>query len=138
MHQLAIDPRFTPARLIACDRANGRVVHLSLDGEFLGVVTKDLLAPAAVAVHGDYVAVAELRGRVTLLDKAGNIVSTLSSNTTTDEIGSNRTEPAKWKPGVANAPHGITFDAQGNIYVAEFSLFGRLHRYNLAATNQTK
>ena len=130
MHQLAVDTRFTPARLIACDRANSRVVHLSLDGEFLGVVAKDLLAPAAVAVHGDYVAVAELRGRVTLLDKAGNVVSTLSSNTTADEVGNNRTEPSKWKPGIANAPHGVAFDAQGNVYVSEFSLFGRLHRFN--------
>ena len=32
LHKLAIDTRFTPARLIACDRANNRVVHLSLDG----------------------------------------------------------------------------------------------------------
>lgn len=131
MHQLAIDTRFTPARLIACDRANNRLVHLSLDGDFLGVAASNLLAPAAVAVHGDYVGVAELRGRVTLLDKAGSVVSTLSSNTTADEIGNNRTEPAKWKPGIANAPHGITFDEQGNIYVSEFSLFGRLHKFKL-------
>src|SRR5436190_14619093 len=80
MHQLAIDTRFTPARLIACDRANNRLVHLSLEGDFLGVAASNLLAPAAVAVHGDYVAVAELRGRVTLLDKAGSIVSTMRSN----------------------------------------------------------
>jgi hypothetical protein len=132
MHQLAVDTRFTPARLIACDRANNRLVHLSLEGDFLGVAASNLLAPAAVAVHGDYVAVAELRGRVTLLDKVGSIVSTLSSNTTADEIGNNRTEPAKWKPGIANAPHGITFDEQANIYVSEFSLFGRLHKFKLA------
>jgi hypothetical protein len=132
MHQLAIDTRFTPVRLIACDRANNRLVHLSLEGEFLSVAASNLLAPAAVAVHGDYAAVAELRGRVTLLDKAGSIVSTLSSNTTADEIGNNRTEPAKWKPGIANAPHGITFDDQANIYVSEFSLFGRLHKFKPA------
>jgi hypothetical protein len=54
LHQLAIDTRFTPARLIACDRANRRVVHLSMNGEWLGVVTADLLLPAAVAVQGDY------------------------------------------------------------------------------------
>ena len=132
MHQLTVDTRFTPARLIACDRANNRLVYLSLEGDFIGVAASNLLAPAAVAVHGDYVAVAELRGRVTILDKAGNIVSTLSSNTTADEIGNNRTEPAKWKPGIANAPHGITFDEQGNIYVAEFSLFGRLHKFKTA------
>ena len=45
--------------------------------------------------------------RVTILDQAGSIVSTLSSNTTADEIGNNRTEPAKWRSGIANAPHGI-------------------------------
>jgi hypothetical protein len=132
MHQLTIDTRYTPARLLACDRANNRLVHLSLNGDFIGVVATALLAPAAVAVRGDYVAVAELRGRVTLLDKTGAIVATLSSNTAADEIGTNRTEPSKWHPGIANAPHGITFDAQGNIYVSEFSLFGRLHRFNLA------
>src|SRR5216117_2301031 len=51
MHQLAIDTRFTPARLIACDRANNRLVHLSLEGDFIAVAASNLLAPAAVAVH---------------------------------------------------------------------------------------
>ncbi len=32
LHKLAIDTRFQPARIIATDRANNRVVHLSLDG----------------------------------------------------------------------------------------------------------
>ena len=129
LHQLAIDTRFTPARLIACDRANRRIVHLSLNGEFLGVVAVDLLLPAAVAVRGEYAAVAELRGRVVLLDKNGAIANTISSNSAADEIGSNRTEPPKWKPGIPNAPHGIAFDEQGNVYVSEFSLFGRVHKY---------
>jgi hypothetical protein len=129
LHQLAIDTRFTPTRLIACDRANRRVVHLSMDGELLGVVAADLLLPAAVAVHGDYAAVAELRGRVVLLDKSGAIAATIGSNAAADEIGSNRTDPAKWKPGIPNAPHGIAFDEQGDVYVSEFSLFGRVHKY---------
>jgi hypothetical protein len=129
LHQLAIDTRYTPARLIACDRANRRIVHLSMNGELLGVVAEDLLLPAAVAVHGDYAAVAELRGRVVLLDKNGAIASTLGSNSAADEVGNNRTEPAKWKPGIPNAPHGIAFDEQGNVYVSEFNLFGRLLKY---------
>src|SRR5947208_2937038 len=54
LHKVAIDTRFQPARLIACDRANNRVVHLSLDGEFIGVVAKDLLLPAAIVLYGDY------------------------------------------------------------------------------------
>ena len=81
LHKIAIDTRFTPARIIGCDRANGRVVHLSLEGAFLGVVAKDLLLPAAVAIHGDYAAIGELKGRVTILDKAGQVVVRLGANT---------------------------------------------------------
>ena len=75
LHKLAIDTRFQPARIIACDRANNRVVHLSLEGAFLGVVAKDLLLPAAIAIDGDNAIVGELNGRVTVLDKAGAVVS---------------------------------------------------------------
>ena len=71
LHKLAIDTRFQPARIIACDRANNRVVHLSLDGDFLGVVAKDLLLPAAIVIDGDNAIVGELNGRVTVLDKSG-------------------------------------------------------------------
>ena len=38
LHKPAIDTRFQPARIIAVDRANNRGVHMSLSGEFLGVV----------------------------------------------------------------------------------------------------
>jgi hypothetical protein len=130
LHQLTVDTRFTPPRLIACDRANRRIVHLSMEGNLLGVVAQDLLLPAAVAVQGEYAAVAELRGRIVLLDREGSIATTIAANSAADEIGSNRTDPGKWKPGVPNAPHGIAFDAAGNVYVAEFSLFGRVHKYN--------
>jgi hypothetical protein len=65
-----------------------------------------------------------------LLDREGSIATTIAANSAADEIGSNRTDPGKWKTGVPNAPHGIAFDAAGNVYVAEFSLFGRVHKYN--------
>jgi hypothetical protein len=48
-----MDTRFEPVRIIATDRLNDRVVHLSLDGTFLGVVNDELLLPAALAIDGD-------------------------------------------------------------------------------------
>ena len=137
LHKLTIDTRFQPARLLACDRENGRVVHLSLDGALLGVVAADLLRPAAVAVHGEYAAIGELRGRVTLLDKLGQVAGTLGENTVADEIASNRTEPSKWRPGIVTAPHGVAFNARGDLFVSEFNLAGRVHRFAAQAGSAT-
>src|SRR5258706_12053290 len=52
LHKIAIDTRFTPARIIGVDRANGRVVHMGLDGKVLGGIATDMLLPAAVAIQG--------------------------------------------------------------------------------------
>jgi hypothetical protein len=129
LHKLAIDTRFQPARIIACDRANNRVVHLSLTGEFLGVVAKDLLLPAAVAIRGDEAIVGELTGRVTILDKAGAVVQRVGANTE-QGIGTNKIPPAQWKTGLVLSPHGVAFNDHGDLFVAEFNSFGRVHRFN--------
>jgi DNA-binding beta-propeller fold protein YncE len=129
LHKLAIDTRFTPARLIACDRANNRVVHLSLDGQFLGVVAKDLLLPAAIVIDGDNAIVGELTGRVTVLDKAGAVVTRVGANTE-QGVGTNKLPPAQWREGFVLSPHGVALNAQGDLFVSEFNAFGRVHRFN--------
>jgi hypothetical protein len=129
LHKLAIDTRFQPARLIACDRANNRVVHMSLTGEFLGVVAKDLLLPAAVAIDGDNAVIGELNGRVTILDKAGAVVTRVGANTE-QGTGTNKIPPAQWKTGLVLSPHGVALNDHGDIFVAEFNAFGRVHRFN--------
>ena len=129
LHKLAIDTRFTPARLIACDRANNRVVHLSLDGQFLGVVAKDLLLPAAIVIDGDNAIVGELGGRVTVLDKGGTVVTRIGANTE-QGVGTNKLPPAQWREGFVLSPHGVALNAHGDLFVSEFSAFGRVHRFN--------
>jgi hypothetical protein len=130
LHKIAIDTRFDPPQIIGCDRANGRIVHMSLNGDFLGVVASGLLLPAAVAIHGDYAAIGELKGRVTVLDKAGQIVAQFGANTNADEVGNNRTAPDKWRPGIVTAPHGIAFNNHGDIFVSEYNIYGRVHRFD--------
>jgi hypothetical protein len=129
LHKLAIDTRFTPARLIACDRANNRLVHLSLDGQFLGVVAKDLLLPAAIVIDGDNAIIGELTGRVTVLDKAGAVVRRIGANTE-QGVGTNKLPPAQWREGFVLSPHGVALNAHGDLFVSEFSAFGRVHRFN--------
>jgi len=129
LHNLAIDTRFQPARIIAVDRANNRVVHMSLSGEFLGVVASDLLLPAAITLNGDNVVVGELRGRVTILDKAGKVVERIGENSG-EGVGSNQAKPESWRPGLLLSPHGVALNAQGDLFVSEFNQYGRVHRFN--------
>jgi DNA-binding beta-propeller fold protein YncE len=129
LHKLAIDTRFEPPRIIATDRANNRVVHLSLAGDFLGIVARDLLLPAAVVLDGDKAVVGELSGRVSVLDKAGTVVERIGANTESG-IGTNKLPPASWRPGFVLSPHGVAVNANGDLFVSEFNLFGRVHRFN--------
>jgi hypothetical protein len=131
LHKIAIDTRFDPARIIGVDRENMRAVHLSLEGEFLGVINNELLRPAAVAIHGDYAAIGEIKGRVALLDKRGKIVAKIGFNDDPKNAMNNKTPPARWFPGIFTAPHGVAFNAKGDLFVAEYSVFGRVHRLNL-------
>jgi len=130
LHKIAIDNRFDPPRLVGTDRANNRVVHLSLDGELLGEIATGLLFPAAAVVQGDLLAVGELKGRVTLFDKENRVVARLGANPNPQEVGTNQIEPAKWKPGVVNAPHGVAFNAAGDLFVSEYSLHGRVLKFS--------
>ena len=129
LHKLAIDTRFQPVRLIACDRANNRVVHLSLDGDLLGVVAQDLLLPAAVVISGDYAIVGELKGQVSVLDKAGTVVSRFGTNTEAG-AGTNQLKPEQWRAGIFTAPHGVAVNEHGDLFVSEFNLYGRVLRFN--------
>ena len=129
LHKLAIDTRFQPPRLIATDRANNRVVHMSLEGAFIGVVAQNLLLPAAIVIDGDNAIVGELTGRVTVLDKAGKVVTTVGTNTE-QGVGTNKIPPAQWRQGFVLAPHGVALNARGDLFVSEFSAFGRVHRFN--------
>jgi hypothetical protein len=128
LHKIAMDTRFEPVRIIATDRLNNRIVHLSLDGTFLGVVNDELLLPAALAIDGDRVVVGELNGRVTILDKAGKAVLHVGTNTA-EGIGTNRVPPQQWRTGYVIAAHGVATNARGDLFVAEFSTYGRVLKF---------
>lgn len=131
LHKIAVDTRFSPPRIIGVDRENMRAIHVSLEGKFLGVINNEMLRPAAVAVHGDYAAIGEIKGRVALLDKSGKVVKTLGFNDNPKNAMNNKTPPERWFPGIVTAPHGVAFNEKGDLFVAEYSVFGRVHRFNV-------
>jgi hypothetical protein len=125
-HGLAIDTRSGTPLLLVCDRANRRLQHLDLDGNFVAVIITDLHLPCAVSILGDNVAIAELGGRVSILDKTNKVVSVLGDNTDKATAGKFDIPPEWWKQGVFTAPHGVSYDAQGNLYVQDWNKTGRI------------
>jgi hypothetical protein len=127
-HKIAMDTRFTPVRLLCTDRRHDRLVHMDLNGRVLGVVAEGMRYPSALAIYKDELAVAELKGRVSILDKQGKTIATLGTNENVDQIRTNKAAPEIWREGMFYAPHGLTYDARGNLWVTEFNQYGRVTR----------
>lgn len=128
-HGIALDTRQQKPLLLVCNRNNNRVEYWDLDGNFVKVIQKDLRMPAAVHIRGEYAVFPELQGRVSVLDKAGNIVARLGDNPNTGQRANFGLPPDQWKEGVCNSPHGASIDKNGDIVVSEWSAFGRVHKW---------
>ncbi len=126
-HGLAIDSR-NPEKplLIVADRENRRLQVLDLDGNFIKVAITDLRRPCSMSISGDLIAIAELEGRVVLLDKDFKIVSKLGDNPNKKQWAKFPTEPKDWQGGIFTAPHGVSFDHEGNLYVMDWNKWGRI------------
>ena len=132
-HKMVIDTRYNPVRLDCTDRAHDRIVQMDLEGRVLGILQPDLRKPAAMAIYNNELAVGELDGRVSILDRAGEIVARIGDNSNLDERGNNRTPPEKWLDDRFYSPHGIVYDSAGNLLVTEYSRWGRVIRLQRVA-----
>ena len=126
-HGMTLDTRFGEPRLLICDRNHqpkGRLLHYSLEGDFIQEVVTGLGMPTSVAIQGDFVSVPDLHGRVVILDKNNTIISVLGHN---PGKGLNYNVPQeKWVEGIFSGTHGSYWDAEGNLYVQDWNVSGRL------------
>ena len=58
------------------------------------------------------------------------MVAALGTNDTPGQSNTPRVPPADWRENTVTSPHGITFDAKGNILETEWNQFGRVLRWN--------
>jgi DNA-binding beta-propeller fold protein YncE len=125
-HGLAIDNRFGAPRLLVADRAKNRLVHFDLEGNWIGVHASNLRLPCAASIHGDHLAVAELKARVTIIDKTGTPVAFLGDNPNQAQWANFGVSPQDQQLGIFTAPHGLSFDKDGNLYVQDWNKTGRV------------
>ncbi|MCW3096766.1 MAG: Peptidyl-alpha-hydroxyglycine alpha-amidating lyase [Chthonomonadaceae bacterium] len=128
-HGITVDTRGPKPMLIICNRESGRVELWDMDGNFVKVLQRDLRMPAVVYLSGDYVAIGELQGRVTVLGKDNSIVAQLGDNPNASQRANYGLPPAQWTDGIVNSPHGIAIDKAGDIIVSEWSQYGRVEMF---------
>ncbi len=128
-HGMTLDTRYDPPRLLICDRNHqpkGRLLHYDLDGNFIEEVITGLGMPTSVAVQGDYVSVPDLHGRVVILDKSNTIMAVLGHNPDPETRRNFNVPQDKWIEGIFNGTHGSYWDKDGNLYVQDWNVSGRL------------
>jgi len=125
-HGMALDPRGTEARILVADRENHRLQLLDLKGKTVDMITEELRRPCNAQAYGDVIAVADLAGRVTLLDKQGELITHLGENPDQSKWANNGVPVEEWRAGEFIAPHGLNWDSQGNLYVLDWVSAGRI------------
>jgi hypothetical protein len=81
-------------------------------------------------VYGDLLLIPDLVGRVFLLNGKNEVVAQLGDDHVrmAADKRSIRTDESLWLPGKFVHPHDACFDAEGNIYVAEWVQRGRISK----------
>ncbi len=128
-HGMTLDTRYDPPRLLICDRNHapkGRLLHYSLEGEFIEEVVTGLGMPTSVAVQGDFVSVPDLHGRVVILNKTNTIIAVLGHNPDPGKGRNYGIKQDQWIEGIFSGTHGSYWDADGNLYVQDWNVSGRL------------
>jgi len=127
-HGIWIDRRGDQQKTIVCDRAHHTLQVFSKDGTYEKTVDGFGL-PANLDTWKDWMVVPELHARLTLLDKNYEVIAQLGDDV--DRVTKDkklRTRPDDWTNGKFVHPHDACFDADGNIFVAEWVSTGRVSK----------
>jgi hypothetical protein len=128
-HGMTLDTRYEPPRLLICDRNHepkGRLLHYSLAGEFIAEVVTGLGMPTSAAVQGDHVSVPDLHGRLVILDKSNTIMAVLGHNADPAKRANYKVPQEQWIEGIFSGTHGSAWDKDGNLYVQDWNVAGRI------------
>lgn len=128
-HGQWLDDRDGTPKLVVADRANKRLQWFDMDGKHLKTLG-GFLFPADIDSQGDVLVVPDLHARITLLDKADKVIAQLGDDEEWRKKAlarfKMRGQRAQWQPGKFIHPHDACFDKDGNIFVAEWVVTGRV------------
>ncbi|MFN0206136.1 MAG: hypothetical protein ACKVS6_07460 [Planctomycetota bacterium] len=127
-HGMWIDTRQKEPVLVVADRGNRRLQIFDLNGNLQKMITEGFRSPSNFGQFGDEIAIADLEGRVTIVDKDYKVICHIGDNPDPSLRANNGTPRDKWKDGEFIAPHCARWDADGNLYVMDWVALGRMSK----------
>ena len=127
-HGIAFVQRGGTPELWIADRGNKRVQVYDPDGHFKRAFGSDQLnSPCGFVTRGELVYTPELHASVKVIDKNDRVVATLGANEPVVKIpGWPNHEKKLIEPGKFNSPHGMAVAPNGDLYVVEWIVGGRI------------
>ncbi len=127
-HSLFIDYRKSDPELYIADRGNKRFQVYDLEGKFKRSFGEDILGcPCAGIVKNNLLYIPELCARLAILDEDDKLITYLGQNEETCNIPTWPNHPNDLiKEGKFNSPHDLAVDEEGNIFVVEWIIGGRI------------
>lgn len=108
--------------IFIADRANGRLEVYSLELDYKRTIA-DMRAPCCFYQHAGHLYVPELSARVSIIDAQDQVVARLG-----DGLGIKKEEIGQ-HPEAFAAPHALTLDSRGDLYVIEWLPSGRPRKF---------
>ena len=127
-HGLWLDERGEEPLLLVADRENNRLQLFDLEGEGLSTVEGMLRRPCHMHPFENDLVVADLAGRVTILNGELELVEHLGDQPDPAKRAQNGIPVEDWKDGEFLAPHCANWDSKGNLYVTDWLAAGRISK----------
>jgi DNA-binding beta-propeller fold protein YncE len=109
------------------DRANGRLQVFDLELNHKRNVTGMVRNPCCFYQHEGFLFIPDLASRVTILDADDNLAAQLGDGKETD--GKTNRPDCQTNPALFAAPHALSVDSKGSLYVVEWIPTGRPRKF---------
>ncbi|MFD0713904.1 hypothetical protein [Paenibacillus sp. GCM10027626] len=126
-HGISVNLRGEEPELYVADRGNNRIQVFTLDGEHKRFITQDMDMPCSFYFVGDELYFPDLHSRVTIFDKHDRLVAHLGEDQQAyKQEGWPNLPEQYFRADRFSSPHGVCADSEGNVYVAEWTVNGRV------------
>ncbi|WP_127588340.1 hypothetical protein [Paenibacillus koleovorans] len=126
-HGISLDLRGPEPELYVADRGNFRIQVFTLGGVHKRFIVDDMDMPCNFYYDGDEIYFPDLHSRVTVFDKNDRLITHLGEDQQAYKQQGWPNLPLDYfRPNKFSSPHGICVDKQHNVYLAEWTQFGRI------------